>query len=98
MDTRLVSWLLHLYFLLLAKAISGDYKTIRSGRSGRGDDSEIVAKCPTGYYLIRCRTVSGSHRDGNKVDTSIHGCVAVNGDGGNGVIVSRTNIVFFLRN
>ena len=94
MNTRLVSWLLHLYFLLFAKAISGDYKTVRSERSGQGDDDETVAKCQTGYYLIRCTTVSGSVRDGNKVDASIHGCVAVNGNGGNGVIVSRRNVVF----
>ena len=89
MAVRKITWLLHLHLLLHTSVVSQEYITVTSKRSGTGDDDQAIANCPTGYYLTRCRIVSGLKPDGREVpDDSSHSCIAQNGDGGNGVIVS----------
>ena len=85
----MISWSLLLHFLLLKKVASDEYKTVTSVRSGKGDDDKAIAKCPSGYYLIKCRIVSGSKRDGVTIPEDLsHSCIAQNAATGNGVVVS----------
>ena len=89
MRVREVMWSLLLHLLLHTSVVSQEYTTVTSTRSGTRDDDKAIANCPTGYYLTRCKLTSGSKPDGRKVpDDFSHSCIAQNGGGGNGVIVS----------
>ena len=90
MSLRQITWSLLLHLLLQKIVVSQEYTTVTSKRSGTGDDKQAIANCPTGYYLTKCKLTSGSKPDGKKVpDDFSHSCIAQNGGGGNGVIVSR---------
>ena len=89
MGLRQITWSLLLHLLLQKIVVSQEYTTVTSKRSGTRDDDQAIANCPTGYYLTKCTLTSGSHPDGRKVpDDFSHSCIAQNGMGGNGVIVS----------
>ena len=79
-----------LYLLLQASYINTadkQYEIVTSERSGTQDGSIVKAACPDGYLLVKCRNKGSTKFDGLRTDGS-HGCVAKNGLGGNGVIVS----------
>ena len=81
-----------LYLLLQAPYIhtaDGQYKIVTSERSGTEDGDIVEAACSDGYLLVRCRNRGSAKFDGLRtpIDGS-HSCLAKNGFGGDGVIVS----------
>ena len=86
--------------LLLHALLQADdlYKTVISEKSGAEDDELTTAQCPDGYLLVGCE-VQGAISDGLKIpDDVTQRCIAYNGNGGDGVIVSHTVHLFQTRN
>ena len=80
------------YILLLKETLSNfDCITIKSGRSSTGDDHQAIQECTNSQFptLVSCGfgpySSGDDDIDGGYMSADGKQCVAINGNGGNGV-------------